>query len=119
MASFASNTFEGPFGQAHQVPQLASAPFTPYNEPAFKPVPGATRYVGLEGGSFFDAIVRGFFGYHPDMIWTAGATQASLDAALFDPSADRGFEGTLANLRTPHGDATVTSGKQGLSIRLS
>eukprot|EP00041_Stephanoeca_diplocostata_P028948 m.840366 g.840366 ORF g.840366 m.840366 type:complete len:203 (-) comp23469_c0_seq38:592-1200(-) len=63
MATFAETTFEGPFGQCHQVPQKPTAPYTPFNdEKAFKPVEGVTRYLGVEGGSFFEAILRGFFG---------------------------------------------------------
>ena len=47
-----------------------------------------------------------------------GTAQRSLDAALHDASTPRGFEGALRNLRTPHGLATITSGPEGLAIRL-
>jgi hypothetical protein len=80
--------------------------------------------VGIEGGSFFDAILRGFFGYHPDIQWPAvdksdkASIQRALIAALFDPTTPRGFEGTLSNLRTPVGMATITSSSSGLTIAL-
>jgi hypothetical protein len=61
---------QGPFGQAHEVPQMATPPYTPFdNVSAFKPIAGVTRYVAIEGGSFFDAILRGFFGYHAPLQW--------------------------------------------------
>ena len=44
MATFAETTYEGPFGQANEVPQLGTAPFTPFDEPAFKPIAGVNRY---------------------------------------------------------------------------
>ena len=35
---------------------------TPFNaEPSFKPIAGVTRYIAIEGGSFFDSTLRGFF----------------------------------------------------------
>lgn len=61
MASFAPNTRQGALGQANAVPQLRTAPFTPFNdEPAFKP--SDRRYLNMAVGAFADAIVRGFFG---------------------------------------------------------
>ena len=83
MGSFSQATHEGPFGQAHEVPQLKEAPFTPFNnEPSFKPIAGDTRYVAIEGGSFFDAIVRGFFGYHAPLQWGgAGAGSSTQEHA--------------------------------------
>jgi hypothetical protein len=123
MASFVQATHEGPFGQAHEVPQLSTAPYTPFNsEPSFKPTAGVTRYIAIEGGSFFDAVVRGFFGFHAPLQWGgavgAHSVQEQLTAALNNPTADRGFVGSLSNLRTPHGLATITSGEQGLNIKL-
>jgi hypothetical protein len=123
MSSFSQATYEGPFGQAHEVPQLKVEPFTPFNhEPSFKPIAGDTRYIAIEGGSFFDSIVRGFFGYHAPLQWgDAGAgssAQEQLTAALNNPSMDRGFVGSLSNLRTPHGLATITAGAEGLVIKL-
>lgn len=125
MARFAATTAEGPFGQARQVPQLSTPPYTPFDELAFKPVAVYNRYVGIEGGAFFDSILRGFFGYHPDMQWpdlgpepSATAVNSALTGMLFDPTTDRGFQGSLSNLRTPLGDVTVSSTAQGLSIKL-
>jgi len=44
--------------------------YTPFDSsPAFKPIAGVTRYMAIEAGSFFDATVRGFFGYHPPPVW--------------------------------------------------
>ena len=43
----------------------------------------------------------------------------SLDATLHQPNVPRGFAGTLRNLRTPFGLASITSGPAGLSITLS
>jgi hypothetical protein len=104
------------------VPQLSTAPYTPFDaEPSFKPTAGVTRYVAIEGGSFFDAIVRGFFGYHAPLQWGGvggGSAQDELTAALHNAEVDRGFVGTLSNLRTPHGLATIVSGPKGLSIKL-
>ena len=122
MGSFSQATHEGPFGQAHEVPQLSTPPYTPFNaEPSFKPTAGVTRYIAIEGGSFFDAVVRGFFGYHAPLQWGgvgSGTAQDELTAALNNPGTDRGFVGALSNLRTPHGLATISSGLKGLSIKL-
>ena len=118
MGTFADNTFEGPFGQAHEVPQLATPPYTPFDaERAFKPVAGETRFIAIEGGSFFDAILRGFFGYSPAMVWGSGSDVAALlQTALREPSSPRGFNGRLLHLRTPAGLATISSASTGLSI---
>ena len=52
---------------------MSSPPYTPFDaESAFKPIAGVTRYIAEEGGSFFEAILRGFFGYHPPMLWAPG-----------------------------------------------
>ena len=119
MATFADNTYEGPFGQAHEVPQSMEAPYTPYNdEKAFKPIAGETRYIGIEGGSFFDAILRGFFGYHPPMVWGAGDAENELPKALLNPTQPRGFQGKLQNVRTPFGLVTLSSTGNGVSIAL-
>ena len=68
---------------------MSSAPYTPFNaERAFKPIAGVTRYVAEEGGSFFEAILRGFFGYHPPMLWATGG--GSLHA-LVDKCIDTTF----------------------------
>jgi hypothetical protein len=48
----------------------------------------------------------------------AGSAQEQLTAALNNPTADRGFVGSLSNLRTPHGLATIISGAKGLAINL-
>eukprot|EP00040_Diaphanoeca_grandis_P030960 m.184217 g.184217 ORF g.184217 m.184217 type:complete len:635 (+) comp32181_c5_seq16:689-2593(+) len=123
MESFASTTYEGPFGQANEVPQLQQAPYTPFNaESAFKPIQGVNRYVAIEGGSFFESILRGFFGYHPPLQWKSTRDpQAALDATLVREAVQgpRGFVGKLTNLQTPFGLATITSdATQGLSIKL-
>jgi len=133
MSSFAVNTLEGPWGQATEVPQLQTAPYTPFNdEVSFKPIKGVNRYIAIEGGSFFDAVVRGFFGYHAPMQWAGAGSSAgdeggngakatpqeALDKSLVS-MLPRGFEGTLSNLRTPFGLATITSDKEkGVSIKL-
>eukprot|EP00117_Sycon_ciliatum_P012894 scpid45499/ scgid13774/ len=117
MASFVSNTHEGPFGQATYAPQQTTPPYAPQNDlPSYKPTQGVTRYLGIEGGSFFDAVLRGFFGYHPPMLWPGGERQDVLNAALAGKSKARGFTGTLTNLRTPFGLATISAGPTGLSI---
>ena len=132
MSTFADNTREGPFGQAHEVPQLETPPYTPFDaERAFKPVAGVNRYIAIEGGSFFDATLRGFFGYNPPMAWAPPATASAasaggqaagrdvptlLRAALREPDTPRGFIGRLRHLRTPLGLATISSGVDGLSI---
>eukprot|EP00039_Didymoeca_costata_P004349 m.72778 g.72778 ORF g.72778 m.72778 type:complete len:733 (-) comp12357_c0_seq3:125-2323(-) len=120
MASFADNTKEGPFGQATEVPQLPDAPYTPFNSAkGFKPVAGVTRYIAIEGGSFHDAIVRGFFGYHPTLqTWPSGKDLNFLNSTLLNPNTDPGFKGTLSNLRTPFGLATITASESGLTISL-
>jgi hypothetical protein len=129
LASFAPNALEGPFGQSVEVPQLAVPPYTPFDEePTFKPIAGVNRYIAIEGGSFFEAIVRGFFGYHPPVQWepkesgggTARTAQQALDAALVaNAKGPRGFAGRLRHLRTPYGLATITADAEtGLSIRL-
>ena len=123
LASFAPNTYEGPFGQAVGAPQLPTPPYTPFNdEMSYKPIAGVNRYIAIEGGSFFDAIVRGFFGYHPPLQWGSGDAQSALNAAIVGggkPSqGSRGFKGTLRHLRTPHGLATITAGDDGLRITL-
>jgi hypothetical protein len=118
MASFAPNTYQGAFGQANAVPQLQTPPYTPFNsEPSFKP--NDRRYLNMAVGAFADAVVRGFFGYHPDAVWATGFTQQALDGQLLNPRGDRGFRGSLKNVRTPFGLATITSGPRGLSIALN
>jgi hypothetical protein len=50
------------------------ASYTPFDSsPAFKPIAGVTRYMAIEAGSFFDATVRGFFGYHPPPVWSGAS----------------------------------------------
>ena len=89
---------------------------------SFKPIVGVNRYIAIEGGSFFDAVVRGFFGYHAPLQWGSGDAQSALDAALVGGGktgqGPRGFKGTLRHLRTPHGLATITAGDDGLRIAL-
>ena len=103
---------------------MSTSPYTPFNtERAFKPVAGVTRYIGIEGGSFFDAILRGFFGYNPPMVWPAttaatNKTQMLEQMAIREPTLPRGFNGRLMHLRTPLGLATITSGAQGLVAQL-
>ena len=120
MGTFAQATWEGPLGQAHEVPQLSTPPYTPFNdEPSFKPIAGVTRYIAIEGGSFFDAMVRGFFGYHAPLQWLSSASpQEQLDSALHGASTPRGFVGELRNLRTPLGLATIKSTAAGRTIEL-
>ena len=88
-------------------------------------------------GAFVDAVVRGFFGYHPPLLWPDEFSQSALDSTLFHPhdqqhgtagiasggagsggGVSRGFSGKLRNLQTPFGLATITSGADGLSIAL-
>eukprot|EP01050_Picozoa_sp_SAG11_P047487 SAG11_NODE_24896_length_366_cov_1.168539_1_plen_83_part_00 len=69
-------------------------------------------------GAFADAVVRGFFGYHPPPIWPAQFSQAALESTLLQPSVPRGFSGKLRNLPTPFGLAVITSSPHGLSIEL-
>ena len=78
-------------------------------------------------GAFVDAVVRGFFSYHPPPLWPTEFSQSALDDALFHRSAreeprgqgvDRGFRGKLRNVRTPFGLATLTSGPEGVTIVL-
>jgi hypothetical protein len=116
MGTFAINTYEGPWGQAVEVPQLQTAPYTPFNEEvSFKPITGVNRYVAIEGGSFFDAVVRGFFGYHAPLQWkspsadadagagsnvdgehhTANPADALRAALIHNAATPRGFEGTV------------------------
>jgi hypothetical protein len=117
MASFAASTRQGAFGQANAVPQQQTPPFTPFNdEPAFKP--SDRRYLNMAVGAFADAVVRGFFGYHPPPIWPSEFSQAALDGTLLRPRAPRGFQGRLRNLQTPFGLATITSGESGLTVAL-
>ena len=105
--------------QARQVPQSSTPPYTPFNDDrAFKPTAGVTRYIAIEGGAFFDAILRGFFGYHPPPMWGHGDAQKLLDSALYDATSARGFLGSLTNLHTPVGLVTITSGADGLSVKL-
>ena len=123
LASFGANTYEGPFGQSSGAPQLPTPPYTPFNdEVSFKPIVGVNRYIAIEGGSFFDAVVRGFFGYHAPLQWGSGDAQSAPDAALVGGGktgqGPRGFKGTLRHLRTPHGLATITAGDDGLRIAL-
>ena len=117
MASFAPNTRQGAFGQANAVPQQRTPPYTPFNdEPAFKP--SDRRYLNMAVGAFADAVVRGFFGYHPPPVWPSQFSQEALDRTLLHPKVPRGFEGRLRNLQTPFGLATISSGADGLSIAL-
>ena len=77
------------------------------------------RYIAIEGGSFFDATLRGLFGYHAPVQWLGAAPpHAQLTAALHNPSVPRGFIGELQNLRTPFGLATLKSTATGTTIAL-
>ena len=68
-------------------------------------------------GAFADAVIRGFFGWHPDPVWPELFSQGALDGMLMQPGNPRGFNGKL-HVRTPYGLATVTSGPAGLSAAL-
>ena len=68
-------------------------------------------------GAFADAVMRGFFGYHPDAVWPSEFSQHALDGMLLRPKAARGFTGSLRNLSTPFGLVVITSGAEGLSIK--
>lgn len=117
LSSFASNTVLGPFGQANAVAQDMIPPYTPFNdEPSFKPAD--RRYDNVATGAFVDAVIRGLFGYHPDMVWPTAFSQQALDGMLFRPSEGRGFSGHLSNLRTPWGTASITSDETGVRIGL-
>jgi hypothetical protein len=52
------------------------------------------------------------------MLWPSEFSQAALDGMLFSANSPRGFEGSLSNVRTPFGLATIMSGASGLSIKL-
>lgn len=122
LVAIANNTYEGPFGQAHLVPQDPVPPYTPHDGlPAYKPVLGLTRYVADCGGAFADVVVRSLFGYSPAMQWPpAGGGEPAGDVAaqLLRASAPRGFDGRLSNVRTPLGLATITSSDAGLSVAM-
>ena len=58
-------------------------------------------------------------GYHAPVQWLGGApAQEQLTAALHNPSVPRGFLGTLRNLRTPFGMASLESTATGTTIAL-
>eukprot|EP00049_Salpingoeca_infusionum_P025385 m.19061 g.19061 ORF g.19061 m.19061 type:complete len:812 (+) comp7973_c0_seq1:1238-3673(+) len=102
----------GPFGQAHEVPQDATPPYTPHNlKSSFKTARGMTRYTADNGGSFVDLVVRGIFGYNPPMNWETPSNNNTLGLVasyLRDPNATA-FTGALYNLRTPVGCVHLTA----------
>eukprot|EP00755_Sulcionema_specki_P030344 Sspe_Gene.94135::Locus_66589_Transcript_2_3_Confidence_0.429_Length_2337::g.94135::m.94135 len=116
LANISTATREGPFGQAHGVPQDPTPPYTPHNDKAvFKTTGGANRYFEDNGGSFMDVIIRVYFGFSPPLVWPSGS---NITAVLDEPSRPREIFGTLTNLRTPMGLAEITSSSHGLVARL-
>ena len=91
---------EGPFGQAHAIPQSPS-------QPAFKPLQGFIMYNSVCSGTFAVALIRSVFGWR-------GA-----DEPLWQPALGRGgFVGTLSGLRTPEGLGTLVANDTGVYRRI-
>eukprot|EP00624_Nannochloropsis_granulata_P004536 evm.model.NODE_32489_length_25912_cov_24.063213.8 len=60
LRSMAASTYEGPFGQAHEITEMSQS--------AFKTKRGFTRYTADNGGSFSEVILRGIFAYNPPFV---------------------------------------------------
>jgi hypothetical protein len=61
-------------------------------------------YNASNGGSFAETIIRGFFGYQPDL----------LRETLVPDPRPRGFQGQLLNVRHHGGSSNLTSTDQGI-----
>ena len=113
LSSMGPTTFEGPFGQAHGVPQLSHAPYTAFNnDTAFKTLGGVNRYLADNGAAFAEVVVRALFGWQPRLLW-----DGDLASAVVAPNLSRGFSGVLANLMTPVGPVNITAGPDGLHVQ--
>jgi hypothetical protein len=101
----ASVTCEGPFCQSREL--LGKTPDAPVRiaERGSRGLPSQT-YNASNGGSFAETIIRGFFGYQPDL----------LKQTLVPDPRPRGFEGQLLEVRQ-HGQLySITSNMQGIQV---
>jgi hypothetical protein len=101
----ASVTYEGPFCQSREL--LGKTPDAPVRiaERGSHGLPSQT-YNASNGGSFAETIIRGFFGYHPDL----------LKHTLVPDPRPRGFEGQLLDMRQDSRLYSITSDRQGIQV---
>jgi hypothetical protein len=91
---------EGPFGQAHAIPQSRDA-----LQSAFKPLQGFIMYNSVCSGTFAVALIRSVFGWRGD------------GKPLWQPSLARdGFVGTMTGLQTPGGSVTLVANDSGVYV---
>ena len=102
----AAVTYEGPFGQCREL--MGRTPDAPVRiaERGGRGLPSQT-YNASNGGSFAETIIRGFFGYQPDL----------LKGTLVSDPRPRGFEGQLLNVRQDGRFYTLTSTREGIKVR--
>ena len=99
----AAVTREGPFGQSREL--MGKTPDAPVRiaERGAKGRPSQT-YNASNGGSFAETIIRGFFGYQPDL----------LGQALVPDPRPRGFQGQLLNVWHHGRRFNLASAEQGI-----
>ena len=101
------NLDEGPFGQAHRVFGAGEGPNATMARPSRKD----QSWMAVCSGYIADGIIRGLFGYQPDLKLKAGAPPA-----LLAPNAARGFEGKLRHVRYAGALYTITAGASGVRV---
>lgn len=98
-------TREGPFSQSRELMGRTRGAAVRIAERGARGNPSQT-YNASNGGSFAETIIRGFFGYRPDL----------LTANLVPDARPRGFEGELLNVRRRGRLYRLASTPQGVKV---
>jgi len=104
----AAVTYEGPFSQSRELMGKTPDAQVRIAERGAKGNPSQT-YNASNGGSFAETIIRGFFGYQPDV----------LRKTVVPDSRSRGFEGRLLNVRYHGKLLDIVSTEQGIEPGLA
>eukprot|EP00966_Prymnesium_polylepis_P088320 2043681-Prymnesium_polylepis.1 len=110
----AVSTWEGPFGQAHELRQPCATNPRCALLPPFKTHRGFTRYVADAGGAFADVIIRSLFGFAPK--WEAQAPAELIDEQ--SAAEWRGIRAELRHVNTVFGPANLSIGRFGVRIQV-
>jgi hypothetical protein len=98
-------TYEGPFSQSREL--LGKTPEAPVRITSRGGSPNSHQtYNASNGGAFAETIIRGFFGYQPDL---SGSLLAS-------DSKPRGFQGQLLHVRQGRQLFNISSTDHGLQV---
>ena len=99
-------TYEGPFGQSRELMGKGFDAPVRIAERGSNGRPSQT-FNASNGGSFAEAVIRGFFGYQPDL----------LKHTLVPDPRPRGFEGRLIGVRQDGHEYTISSTAQGMLLK--